>query len=92
MDFVPGWKEAARQLGRPDVFAAACAGGEPPAAPHEPAEADLTPWARRALDEAYGERELRRGSREAFADGFVAALRAVGSRLSSLADGLEMVP
>jgi hypothetical protein len=20
MDFVPGWKEAARQLGRPDVF------------------------------------------------------------------------
>src|SRR4051794_3943966 len=49
MDFVPGWKEAARQLGRLDVFAAASAGREPPAASHEPTEDDPTSRARRAL-------------------------------------------
>ena len=43
-------------------------------------EADLTPWAKRLLDEAYDVRERPRCSREDFADGFIAALVAIRAR------------
>lgn len=92
MDFVPGWKEAARQLGRPDVFSTASAGKGGMVVTHGLTEDDLTPWARRSLDEAYAERERPRCSREDFADGFIAALRSIGSRSSFLPGRLEATP
>jgi hypothetical protein len=43
-------------------------------------ESDLETWGRRMLDKAYETRERPRCSREDFADGFIAALVAVGAR------------
>jgi hypothetical protein len=59
---------------------------------HGLTEDDLAPWARRSLEDAYAERERPRCSREDFADGFIAALRALGSRSSFLPGRLEATP
>lgn len=80
MDFVPGWKEAARQLGRPDAFVGPGQRKEPATVAHGLTEDDLADWARRDLEAAYGSRERPRCSREDFADGFIAALIALRSR------------
>lgn len=80
MDFVPGWKEAARQLGRPDAFVIALKCKEARVVREGLSENDLEPWAQRALDKAYETRERPRCSREDFADGFIAGLVAVKAR------------
>ena len=49
-----------------------------------PKEADLRSHAGRALEAAYRDRERVRCSRDDFADGWMAALRWVGSRSSFL--------
>jgi hypothetical protein len=92
MDFVPGWKEAARQLGRPDVFVGLDRRREASSVSHGLNEDDLAPWARRELDAAYEARERPRCSREDFADGFIAALRALHSKSAFLPGRYEEVP
>lgn len=47
-----------------------------------PREEDLTERCGRALEEAYRQRERQRCSRDDFADGWLAALRWLGSRSS----------
>lgn len=53
---------------------------------------DLAPWARRELDRAYDERERPKCSREDFADGFIAALRALRSKSAFLSGRLDGAP
>lgn len=84
MDFVPGWKEAAWQLGRPDAFVTPLARQEFTTVAHGLTEQDLAPWARRELDASYLDRERPRCSREDFADGFIAALIALKSKSAFL--------
>jgi hypothetical protein len=81
MDFVPGWKEAAKQLGRPDAFRGAMPQGVARVA-HGLTADDLMPLARRLLEQAYADRERPKCSREDFEDGFIAALLALNSRSS----------
>jgi hypothetical protein len=54
-----------------------------------PREEDLAPWMRRALEEAYEQRERPRCSRDDFRDGFLSALRVLRSRSSFLPDRFE---
>jgi hypothetical protein len=91
MDFVPGWKEAARQLGRPDVFVGSPQRKEQRTVSHGLTEDDLQPWVRRELERAYEQRERPKCSREDFADGYIAALRALRSTSSFLPGRLEVV-
>lgn len=79
MDFVPGWKEAARQLGRPDVFLDA---GVNTVSGWRPREADLTTYMQGQIEKAYQQRERPRCSRDDFADGFMAALVLLRSKSS----------
>jgi hypothetical protein len=46
---------------------------------------DLSPWTRRAMNEAYDARERKQMSREDFQAGFLAALVALGSKSSFIA-------
>lgn len=91
MDFVPGWKEAAMQLGRPDAFVVALKSKEASEVREGLTEEDLEPWGRRALDLAYETRERPRCSREDFADGFIAGLVAVKARSMFKPGKLEAV-
>lgn len=92
MDFVPGWKEAARQLGRPDAFLTPLACREAVIVAHGLTEDDLAPWARRALETGYETRERPRCSREDFADGFIAALIALHSKSALRSGELPSMP
>jgi hypothetical protein len=47
-----------------------------------PREDDLAPWTRRALEEAYQQRERPKCSRDDFRDGFLAALVFLRARSS----------
>lgn len=84
MDFVPGWKEAARQLGRPDAFIGPVPTQEVRRMAQGLSEDDLAPWARRELERSYQQRERPKCSREDFTDGFIAALVALGSKSAFL--------
>jgi hypothetical protein len=52
-------------------------------------EHDLEPWERRALEQAYQERERKQASREDFAAGWIAALVAHRSTSGFLPGRLE---
>lgn len=91
MDFVPGWKEAARQLGRSDVFAPVNGRARGAIVSHGLNEDDLSTWAKQGLERAYQERDRPKCSREDFADGFIAALRWLRSKSSFLPGKLEDV-
>ena len=54
-----------------------------------PAVRDLAPWAKRALDEAYKNREREKASRDDFSDGFIAALLALHSRSAFLSGRVD---